>query len=114
MKTEWHGFDGGKSIGLPGSEAGVIVLDEENAAGARVTLERDGVTAPFAITCGIHGWMVHTHFLATEPQAREALQNMKAELSRILDLIPHDDDPDLRDKSRRVADQIAVFVERFA
>ena len=109
----WYVFDGGQSIGSRGSEAGVIILDEENDAGARVTLEHPGRTAPFAITCGIYGWMVHTHFLETEIEARAAFQDIKAELGRILELIPQNDDPDLDAKSKTVIDQLSNLVDRY-
>jgi hypothetical protein len=109
----WYPFDGGRSIGSPGSEEGIIVLDEEDDAGARVTLESRSRTAPFAITCGIYGWMVHTHFLETEIAARAAFQDIKAELGGILDLIPHSDDPELEAKSKTLIDQLSNFVERY-
>lgn len=48
----WYSFDEGRSIGLRGTEEGVIIRDDEHPEGARITLERDGRT-PFAITCGI-------------------------------------------------------------
>ena len=88
--------------------------DEENDAGARVTLERSGRTAPFAITCGIYGWMAHTHFLGTEVEARAAFQAIKAELGRMLDLIPQNDDPDRNAKSRTIIDQLSIFVNRYS
>ena len=81
----WYVFDEGRSIGSLGSEDGVIILDEENDAGARVTLERSGTTAPFAITCGIYGFMAHTHFLETEIEARAAFQEIKTELTRYIE-----------------------------
>jgi len=110
----WYAFDGGRSIGARGSEDGLIILDEENDAGARVTLECSGRTAPFAITCGIYGWMAHTHFLGTEVEARAAFQAIKAELGRMLDLIPQNDDPDRDAKSRTVIDQLSIFVNRYS
>lgn len=36
-----------------------LVRDEEHSAGARITLERDGSIAPFAITCGIYGGFLY-------------------------------------------------------
>ena len=62
----WQPFDDGKTIGQRGSEKGIIVGDEEHLEGARVTLEQDGEAAPYAITCGIYGWMVHTRFFGGE------------------------------------------------
>ena len=42
------------------SEGGVILRELEHPDGARIALERGGAVSPFAITCGIYGWMVHT------------------------------------------------------
>ena len=61
----------------------------------RITLERDTRNIPFAITCGIGGWMVHTCYFSTEEQARTAYDLMKCDLVRLYDLIPdaHPDPP---------------------
>jgi hypothetical protein len=109
----WLQFDGGSSIGQNGSEEGVILLDDEHQIGARITLERDGVTAPFAITCGIYGWMVHTHFLGDEAEARETFERMKVDLTHIMDLIPAEQDPDLIAKVKTVSEAIASFVRSY-
>jgi len=61
---------------LRGSEGGVIVRDEEHALGARITLETGCGIAPYAITCGIYGWMMHTCFLeelADDEEGQRAL-----------------------------------------
>jgi len=57
----WHPYERGGTIGQRGSEEGLIVLDEEHAAGARITLERerDSKIAPFAVTCGQNGLPSH-------------------------------------------------------
>ena len=65
----WEPFDNGGTIGQEGSENGTIISDEEHLRGARITLERTTPTAPFAITCGVYGWMVHTRFVSTEAEA---------------------------------------------
>src|SRR4051812_23986281 len=80
----WHAFDSGKSVGSRGSEEGVIVLDEEHDEGARVTLERDGHTAPWSITCGIYGSFMHTAFASSEEEGREKYSKMKSELVSIM------------------------------
>jgi hypothetical protein len=55
-------FESGGAIGQEGSEDGTITRDEEeDLRGARIT-----PTAPFAITCGVSGWMVHTRFFSIE------------------------------------------------
>jgi hypothetical protein len=56
----WHSFENGGTLGQAGSEEGTILRDEEHPLGARISLERDCRVAPFAITCGIYGWMLHT------------------------------------------------------
>ena len=76
-----------------GTEGGVVVLDEEHPAGARITLERDCASAPFAITCGIYGLMVHTCFRSDEAEARRTYAAMKVGIEHILAL-PQDALPD--------------------
>ena len=66
---DWYTFNRGATLGTEGSERGVIVTDEEHALGARLTLERGTQTAPFAITCGVYGWLVHTRFFPSETEA---------------------------------------------
>jgi hypothetical protein len=109
----WYPFDNGKSIGQRGSENGIIIRDEEHGDGARITLERDGHIAPFAITCGIYVWMFHTRFFSNEPEAQCEFESMKSELARICSTIPLTTDPEVGSKSRAVADAISEFVRRF-
>jgi hypothetical protein len=109
----WYAFDNGKSVGQRGSESGIIIRDDEHGEGARITLEREGATAPFAITCGIYGWMVHTRFFGTESQAQSEFDIMKEELSRIASTIPLVSDPELDSKSDVLAQAISQFVKRF-
>jgi hypothetical protein len=108
----WSPFAVGGTIGETGAEYGIIVRDEEYRAGARITLERDGYT-PFAITCGIYGWMVHTRFFATEQEAIEAFAAMKAELARIVDLIPLYDDPQVSTRASEAGAHIRAFIKDF-
>jgi hypothetical protein len=108
----WYPFAAGGTIGETGSENGIILRDEEYSAGARITLERDGYT-PFAITCGIYGWMVHTRFFATEREADEAFAVMKAELARIVDLIASRDDPRANERASEAGEDIRAFIEDF-
>jgi hypothetical protein len=109
----WSVFDGGKSIGALGSESGVIVRDEEHSAGARITLERNTTVAPFAITCGIYGWMFHTRFFGLEQEARAEFELMSAELARIVAMIPLTADQEVETKSCLASEAIARFVARF-
>jgi hypothetical protein len=83
-EISWSDFDGGATVGQPGSERGVIVRDEEHSLGARITLERNGQIAPYAITCGIYGWMVHTRFFGLESDACNQYDLMKIALVGLL------------------------------
>ena len=109
----WSAFDEGRTVGHHGSEDGVIVRDEEHKLGARITLERDASNAPFAITCGIYGWMFHTRYFGSEERAAADFERMKLGLAQILHIIPLKDDPESRVKMRAASDAIAAFVERF-
>ena len=66
-------------------------LDEEHPLGARVTLEEGGTTAPWSITCGLYGSMVHTAFCASEDEARAKLAAMKDRLVELALIAPGDD-----------------------
>jgi hypothetical protein len=109
----WQSFDQGRTIGKSGSEMGVILLDEEHADGARITLEHDGRFAPFAVTCGIFGWMVHTRFFTNEEDARRAYEDMKQALDGIIQSIPLKSDPDNDTKIEATTRTIDEFVEHY-
>jgi hypothetical protein len=108
----WQSFDNGRTIGTSGSEKGIILLDEKHVDGARITLERDGYT-PFAITCGIYGWMMHTRFFANEENARRAYEEMKPALDSVIQSIPLESDPDCDAKMKATARMIKEFVEHY-
>jgi hypothetical protein len=108
----WHPYENGATIGSPGSERGLIVLDDQHPANARITLERDGETAPFAITCGLAGWFFHTVFFSTEDEAQNAFKSMKAALEHIIVLVPSATEFD-REDARIVEEAIQDFVMRF-
>jgi hypothetical protein len=109
----WRTFDSGRTIGQHGSADGEIVRDEEHEDGARITLERGGRIAPFTISCGIYGWMLHTRFFNSESQAQVEFDGMREALERILAIIPLTIDPAADTKSRAVTLSIAEFIERF-
>ena len=109
----WQPFDNGSSIGKLGSENGTIVCDEEHIDGARITLERDGGTAPFSITCGIYGWMVHTPFFSNEAEAQQEFDKMQVSLDQILRRIPLLEEPDLDAKMEAAKRAISTFVEQY-
>jgi len=83
--SSWRPFEDSATLGQAGSEEGVIVRDEEHPLGARITLEREARIAPFAITCGIYGWMMHTRFLSSETEAEMQYDLMKTSLTALLE-----------------------------
>jgi hypothetical protein len=80
----WREFSVGSSIGKVGCEGGAIVADESYDDEARITLERSTRLAPFAITCGASGWLVHTRFFESEAEARSQFDAMKVALARLV------------------------------
>lgn len=82
----WHRFENGGTLGRVGSEEGTIVRDEEYSLGARISLERDCRAAPFAITCGIYGWMMHTRFFSSKYEAEMQYEGMKSALAILLEV----------------------------
>ncbi|HEX2062149.1 MAG TPA: hypothetical protein VHK90_15525 [Thermoanaerobaculia bacterium] len=108
--TGWIPFENGTSVGATGSEGGTILRDELHPDGARITLER--TASPFAITCGVFGWMVHTRFFASESAAVAAYEEMKAALTEILARMRGRDE-DAEPSVPRVAEILDDFVARF-
>jgi hypothetical protein len=82
----WHPFQNGDTLGRPGSEQGTMMRDEEYSLGARVSLERDCRAAPFTITCGIYGWMLHTRFFSSKFEAETQYEAMKSALAMLLEV----------------------------
>lgn len=109
----WATIENGATLGTQGSESGVIERDEEHSDGARITLERGTTHAPFAVTCGVYGWMCHTRFFGTAQEATQEYEAMKVGLTNIVDLIPLQSDPEADAKSAHVVDAIQDFVARF-
>jgi hypothetical protein len=97
-----------------GSEGGTIVMDQEHEPwGARITLERDTKVAPAAITCGLYGWMFHTRYFADLELAQREYEGMKADLSKLVSLVPFENDPNVRAKRATLTAAISEFVERY-
>ena len=112
-ESGWSPFDDGRTIGTAGSEAGVIIADDEHGDGARITLERDTRSAPFAITCGIYGYMVHTRWFGDDAEARRDYEAMKQALGTIARSIPLKSDPGADARMYAVSQAIEEFTERF-
>lgn len=74
-----------------GSENGWITEDEEIPGVCRITLEEDGDTAPYAITCGVYGLMMHTTWEGDYKAAMSKYEGMKKELQQCAELIDGED-----------------------
>ena len=109
----WRLFRDGATKGQTGSEKGTIVRDLEHSEGARITLERETPTVPFAITCGLYGWMVHTRFFGSEAEALMAFEEMKDALAKILETIPERHDPQMERKIEGVRTALNRFIEDY-
>ncbi len=110
--SSWRPYGEGRTIGGTGSESGVILSNEETKGGARITLERDCWSSPFAITCGVYGVMVHTSFFTSLEDARNDYGEMKAELERLLDLMASEEAQD-DDRTPGWQGAMDKFIERF-
>lgn len=105
----WKPYESGSTVGAKGSESGVIVLDEEHSGGSRITFERDCRSAPFTITCGVYGLMVHTRFFGDEGQGREQYDQMKTDLAVFVEQLPDCSDG-VPDEAIRALD---AFVQKY-
>ncbi len=108
-ETSWYAIDNGATLGQKGSEDGTIFRDEEHPLEARITLERDGRAAPFAITCGIYGCMLHTRFFSLEGEACEQYDRMKEALAVLLAT----EDEGGPEGCGSFMDGVAAFVEEY-
>ena len=110
----WQQYEDGQTVGRTGTEGGIIQHDEEYDGAARITLEQGCLRAPYAITCGVYGHLVHTRFLADDETAVHALDTMKTALAAIVDQLPkNDDDPQWSEKLAAVEEAAAQFVRDF-
>ncbi len=105
----WYPFAGGSTLGQEGSERGFTIRDEEHPLGARITLEKNTQSAPFAITCGIYGCMVHTRFLGDEHSAISEYDAMRLSLSTLLQKTDEAGDRD----EQILLDGVAGFVNDY-
>lgn len=79
----WHPYRNVATIGTTGSEGGRIHADLEHPGGARITIEQGG-SAPWSITCGIYGGMVHTRWFGDRAVAEAEFHRMQPALEELL------------------------------
>jgi hypothetical protein len=109
----WQPYNKGRSLGKRGSEHGWIRLDEEHEEGSRITLEVGCSIGPYAITCGIYGWMVHTRHFSSWEVANDEYELMKVSLATILKIIPNTTNLDHDERIDKALDAVAEFIENF-
>jgi hypothetical protein len=107
----WHPFENGGTLGQKGSEEGTMVRDEEHSLGARISLERECRVAPFAITCGIYGWMLHTRYFGSEDKAETQYEAMRDALAALLEAA--DETADVDGGRHVMMEGVSKFVEMF-
>ncbi len=108
----WEPVENGSTLGQQGSELGIIMLDEEYDKSVRITLESNTRAAPFARTCGIYSWLLHTRFFHDELTARKELKEMKSELVRIYSLIPGEEAA-TKERLGEVAQNLQAFIRQY-
>ena len=102
LSPDWEPVEGGRTVGMHGTDGGVILRDEEHGAGARITLEHPGAFGAYAVTCGVYGFFVHTAYAADEAEGQRKYEAMREQLVEIMSL------PDEEAHSR-----VSTFVEAF-
>jgi len=91
LAKDWYNFDKGRTLGKKGAEQGIIISDMENINGARITVEKDTATAPYAITFGIYGLMLHTHFKSTPEEVQLYLDWVRSTMHKVFALYEQDE-----------------------
>ncbi|XXF81290.1 hypothetical protein P2318_16485 [Myxococcaceae bacterium GXIMD 01537] len=91
--STWEPAHGGSTLGMAGSEGGVIARDEDLSGAARLTLEEDASRGFYALTCGVEGWMVHTRYFSDAAEAHSAFEAMKPALAELLSRLPTERGP---------------------
>lgn len=109
----WTAFEQGSTVGKKGREGGIIRVDDEYTGAARIVLEQNCLRAPYAITSSVYGFMLHTRFVADDETAQYALDEMKAMLAEIVDLIPSEGDPDESARMDAVDEAVESFIQQF-
>jgi hypothetical protein len=104
--SNWQPYNRGRSIGITGSEGGMIIRDEEHPLGARMTIKqgKDYVS----VSCNISGMIDHTRFFKGMKAAEREYVTMQVELAKVMDSISFAKAADIK-----VWEAISEFVARF-
>jgi hypothetical protein len=115
MSDEWRPAEEGRTLGLTGSEGGVIVRDEVHPAGLRMTLEEDARRSFHVLTCGVERWLVHPRYFGSRDEALAAWAEMRPALEELARQLPATGPRSALDpETREAGAKLARFVARFA
>ncbi|MBN8657455.1 MAG: hypothetical protein J0M11_17125 [Anaerolineae bacterium] len=104
--SSWSIYNKGKTIGTTTAEGGLILSDESNEDGARITLKRGN--SYVSVSLHIHGWMDHTRFFSTDADAQREYRAMRSAVINVLTIINTKDASEIK-----IWEAISDFVRRF-
>ena len=111
--ASWQPYEGGSTLGMSGSQGGTITWDEHFAGQVRLTLEQDMSRSFHAITCGISGWLVHSRFFGSAPEAFAAYEELRPALVELWAELPEGGPRSTPDAARKGGPLLAAFIARF-
>jgi hypothetical protein len=104
--NSWSIYNKGKTIGTTTAEGGLILSDEANDDGARITLKRGN--SYVSVSMHIRGWMDHTRFFSTDSDAQREYRAMRSAVINVLTIINTEGVSDIK-----IWEAISDFVRRF-
>lgn len=104
--NSWSIYNKGKTIGTTTAEGGLILSDESNEDGARITLKRGN--SYISVSLHIRGWMDHTRFFSTDADAQREYRAMRAAVISVLTVINTEGVNEIK-----IWEAISDFVRRF-
>lgn len=102
--SKWSAYNSGKSIGAV-NDGGLILYDEENRDGARITLKRG--KSYVSVSLNIYGWVDHTRFFNSDFDAQREYRAMRSNVVDVLEIINNESD------AIKIWEAISDFVKRF-
>jgi len=104
--SSWSIYNKGKTIGTTSAEGGLILSDEFNEDGARITLKRGN--SYVSVSLSIRGWMDHTRFFNTDADAQREYRAMRSAVVTVLNIINTKGVSEIK-----IWEAISDFVRRF-
>ncbi len=104
--SSWSIYNKGKTIGTTTAEGGLILSDEFNDDGARITLKRGN--SYVSVSMHIKGWMDHSRFFSTDSDAQREYRAMRSAVITVLTVINTEGVSEIK-----IWEAISDFVRRF-